>query len=58
MTMPNPITSAARVLSQIFLHIDSLKLDTDAFLRSLNVEPGMARCRGEATAYFQIRIAD
>ncbi len=37
--LPEPITVSVTVLSQMFLYLDSLKVDIDAFLRSLGVDP-------------------
>jgi len=42
-TSPEPITVSVTVLSQMFLYLDSLKVDIDAFLRSLGVDPEMVR---------------
>ena len=36
---PEPITVSVTVLSQMFLYLASLKVDIDAFLRSLGVDP-------------------
>jgi AraC-like DNA-binding protein len=36
---PEPITVSVTVLSQMFLYLDSLKVDIDGFLRSLGIEP-------------------
>lgn len=36
---PEPITVSVSVLSQMFLYLDSLKVDIDAFLRSLSLDP-------------------
>ncbi len=36
---PEPITVSATVLSQMFLCLDSLKVDINGFLRSLDIEP-------------------
>jgi AraC-like DNA-binding protein len=38
-TSSEPITVSVSVLSQMFLYLDSLKVDIDAFLRSLNLDP-------------------
>ena len=38
-TSPEPITVSVTVLSQMFLYLDSLKVDIDAFLRSIGVDP-------------------
>ncbi len=38
-----PITISASVLSQMFLYLDHLKVDIDAFLRSLDIDPGAVR---------------
>ncbi len=40
---PEPITVSVTVLSQMFLYLDSLKMDIDAFLRSLGVDPAAVR---------------
>lgn len=40
---PEPITVSVTVLSQMFLYLDSLKVDIDAFLRTLDVDPEMVR---------------
>jgi AraC-like DNA-binding protein len=40
---PEPITVSVTVLSQMFLYLDSLKVDIDAFLRSLSVDPAAVR---------------
>jgi AraC-like DNA-binding protein len=36
---PAPITVSITVLKQMFLYMDSLKVDTDEFLRSLGIDP-------------------
>jgi hypothetical protein len=36
---PEPITVSVTVLSQMFLYLNSLKVDIDAFLRSIGVDP-------------------
>ncbi len=36
---PEPITVSVSVLSQMFLYLDSLNVDIDAFLRSLKLDP-------------------
>lgn len=36
---PEPITVSVTVLSQMFLYLNSLKVDIDAFLRSLDIDP-------------------
>jgi len=36
---PEPITVSVTVLSQMFLYLDSLKVDIEGFLRSLGIEP-------------------
>ena len=41
--MPEPITVSAGVLAQMFLYLDSLKVNIDAFLRSLGIEPATVR---------------
>jgi AraC-like DNA-binding protein len=43
MIAPEPITVSATVLLQMFLYLDSLKVDIDAFLRSLHIEPETVR---------------
>jgi AraC-like DNA-binding protein len=43
MTVPEPITVSATVLAQMFLYLDSLRVDIDAFLRSLDIEPETVR---------------
>lgn len=43
MTSTEPITVSATVLAQMFLYLDSLKVDIDAFLRSLDIEPDTVR---------------
>jgi AraC-like DNA-binding protein len=43
MTSPEPITVSATVLAQLFLYLDSLRVDIDAFLRLLDIEPEMVR---------------
>ena len=43
MTSPEPITVSATVLAQLFLYLDSLQVDIDHFLRSLNIEPETER---------------
>lgn len=40
---PEPIAVSVTVLSQMFLYLDSLKVDIDGFLRSLGVDPGAVR---------------
>jgi AraC-like DNA-binding protein len=40
---PEPITVSVTVLSQMFLYLDSLKVDIDAFLCSLGVDPETVR---------------
>ncbi|NOH01808.1 MAG: AraC family transcriptional regulator [Chloroflexi bacterium] len=40
---PEPITVSVTVLSQMFLYLDSLKVDIDAFLRSIGVDPALVR---------------
>lgn len=42
-TSPQPITVSVTVLSQMFLYLKSLRVDIDAFLRSIGVEPGMVK---------------
>lgn len=41
--VPEPITVSVTVLSQMFLYLESLKVDVDAFLRSLGVEPSAVK---------------
>jgi AraC-like DNA-binding protein len=43
MTTLEPIIVSATVLAQMFLYLDSLKVDIDAFLRSLAIEPRTVR---------------
>jgi AraC-like DNA-binding protein len=43
MTSPEPIIVSATVLAQMFLYLDSLQVDIDAFLRSLDIEPETVR---------------
>ncbi len=43
MNSPEPIIVSATVLAQMFLYLDSLQLDIDAFLRSLDIEPETVR---------------
>ena len=43
MTSPEPISVSGSVLAQLFLYLDSLKVDIDAFLRSLDIEPETVR---------------
>ena len=38
-----PITVSVTVLSQMFLYLDTLKMDIEAFLRSIDVEPAMVK---------------
>lgn len=40
---PAPITVSATLLSQTFIYLDSLKVDIDAFLHSLDVDPASAK---------------
>jgi len=42
-TSPEPITVSVTVLSQMFLYLDSLKVDIDAFLHSIGVDPEMVK---------------
>ena len=42
-TSPEPITVSVTVLSQMFLYLTWLKVDIDAFLRSLGVEPATVK---------------
>src|SRR5574341_1610180 len=42
-TSPEPISVSVTVLSQMFLYLDSLKVDIDVFLCSLGVDPVMVR---------------
>jgi AraC-like DNA-binding protein len=39
MKMPEPITVSATVLAQMFLYLDSLEVDIETFLRSIDIEP-------------------
>ena len=43
MSSPEPISVSASVLAQLFLYLDSLRVDIDAFLRSLDIEPETVR---------------
>jgi len=43
MAVSEPIIVSASVLAQMFLYLDSLKVDIDAFLRSLDIEPESVR---------------
>jgi AraC-like DNA-binding protein len=43
MTPPEPIIVSATVLAQMFLYLDSLQVDINAFLRSLDIEPQTVR---------------
>jgi AraC-like DNA-binding protein len=43
MSSPEPIHVSATVLAQLFLYLDSLQVDIDAFLRSLGIEPEKVR---------------
>lgn len=43
MASPEPITVSATVLAQMFLYLDSLQVDIDAFLRSLDIAPETVR---------------
>jgi AraC-like DNA-binding protein len=43
MSSPEPIHVSATVLAQLFLYLDSLRVDIDAFLRSLDIEPETVR---------------
>ncbi len=40
---PEPIAISVNLLSQMFTYLDSLKVDIDTFLRSLNVDPATVR---------------
>ena len=40
---PEPIAVSANLLSQMFTYLHSLKVDVEAFLRSLNVDPATVR---------------
>jgi AraC-like DNA-binding protein len=42
-TSPEPITVSVAVLSQMFLYLDSLKVDIDSFLHSLGADPQMVK---------------
>src|SRR5512146_2603316 len=42
-TTPEPITVSVTVLNQMFLYLTSLKVDIDAFLRSLGVDPAAVK---------------
>jgi len=39
MAPTDPIIVSATVLAQMFLYLDSLRVDINAFLRSLGIEP-------------------
>ena len=41
--LPAPITVSGILLTQTFLYLDSLKVDTDAFLHSLDVDPAWVK---------------
>lgn len=43
MMPPDPITVSASVLAQMFLYLDSLRVDIDSFLRALDIEPETVR---------------
>lgn len=43
MTSPEPISVSASVLAQMFLYLDSLQVNIDAFLLSLDIEPETVR---------------
>ncbi len=43
MNSPEPISVSATVLAQLFLYIESLRVDIDSFLRSLDIEPETVR---------------
>jgi hypothetical protein len=47
MLAPEPITVSVTVLSQLFLYLDSLDVDVDGFLRSLDVDPQTVRAPDE-----------
>jgi AraC-like DNA-binding protein len=42
-TIPEPVTVSVTLLSQMFLYLTSLKVDVDAFLRSLNIDPATVK---------------
>ncbi len=42
-TSPEPIVVSAAVLAQLFLYLESLQVDIDAFLRSLDIKPEAVR---------------
>ena len=42
-SQPAPITVSVTVLSQMFLYLSSLKIDTDEFLRSLGIDPAITK---------------
>ncbi len=42
-TPPSPICVSVTVLSQMFLYLASLKVDTDEYLRSLGIDPEMVK---------------
>ncbi len=43
MTLSEPISVSATVLAQLFLYLDSLQVNGEAFLRSLDIEPEAIR---------------
>ncbi len=43
MTLAEPITVSGSVLAQLFLYLESLQVDPDAFLRSLGIAPQTVR---------------
>jgi AraC-like DNA-binding protein len=47
MDSPKPITVSVTVLSQLFLYLNSLNVDIDAFLRSLGVDPQTVKAPDE-----------
>jgi len=42
-TSPEPINVSITVLNQMFLYLDSLKVDKEAYLRSLGVDPAIVK---------------
>jgi AraC-like DNA-binding protein len=57
---PEPITVSVTVLEQMFLYLASLHVDSDAFLRSIGLDPVEVRCpdtRLSIETYLQIQDA-
>jgi AraC-like DNA-binding protein len=46
-TSPEPISVSVTLLSQMFLYLDSLKVDVDTFLRSLDIDPATVKSPDE-----------